>query len=132
MQQTQNKKRNIKPIVALMILSFSVLVGATFAYFTSSVSFENDFIVGRYKVVTTEEFESPNNWAPGEEIPKTITTTNEGTIPAAVRVKFEEKWFNGSTEITSQVAADAVSINLDNINEWNRELTRRLGISEVQ
>ena len=121
MQQTQNKKRNIKPIVALMILSFSVLVGATFAYFTSSVSFENDFIAGRYKVVTTEEFESPTNWAPGEEIPKTITTTNEGTIPAAVRVKFEEKWFNGSTEITNQVAADAVSINLDNINEWVRQ-----------
>lgn len=121
MEQTQSKKKNIKPIAALMILSFSVLVGATFAYFTSSVSFENDFIAGRYKVVTTEEFESPANWAPGEEIPKTITTTNEGTIPAAVRVKFEEKWFNGSTEITSQVAADAVSINLDNINEWVRQ-----------
>ena len=121
MNQTQSRKKDLKPIVALMILSFSVLVGATFAYFTSTATFENQFVAGRYKVVTTEVFESPNNWAPGQEIPKTITTTNEGTIPAAVRVKFEEKWFDGDTEITNQVAADMVSVNLDNTNEWVRQ-----------
>lgn len=121
MQQTQNQRRNIKPIVALMILSFSVLVGATIAYFSSNVTFENEFIAGKYKVVTTEEFESPSNWAPGEEIPKTITTTNEGTIPAAVRVKFEEKWLMGENDVTDQVSADTVAINLDNTNEWIRQ-----------
>ena len=121
MEQTQLKKKNLKPMVAIMILTFSVMIGATFAYFTSSATFENEFIAGRYKVVTTEVFESPNNWAPGEEIPKTITTTNEGTIPAAVRVKFEEKWYNGETEITNSIALDTVSINFDNTNDWTRQ-----------
>jgi len=121
MNQSKELKQKIKPIVALMILSFSAFVGATVAYFTSSASFENEFIAGKYKVVTTEEFESPSNWAPGEEIPKTITTKNEGTIPAAVRVKFEEKWFVEGNEVTDQIPADTVAINLDNINEWLRQ-----------
>lgn len=114
------KRKNIKPVVALIALSLSIIVGATFAYFSSSSTFENEFFTGKYRLVTTEEFESPNNWAPGQEIPKTIVTANEGDITAAVRVKFEEKWFNGETEITNQISANTVSINFDNTNEWVR------------
>ena len=114
--------KKIRTIIALMAISFGVLVGSTFAYFSSSATFQNVFTAGKYKVVTTEEFVSPDNWAPGEEIPKTITTENQGTIDAAVRVKFQEKWETPEgADITNQVAANTVIINMDNTNEWIRQ-----------
>lgn len=115
------KKIKTNPIVSIIAILCGVLIGSTFSYYQSRSSFENVFNTGTYKVISTEEFTSPNNWKPGEEIPITVTTTNEGTITAAVRVKFEEKWYDGDTEITQQVASDSVAINFDNINDWTRQ-----------
>ena len=78
------KVKNKKSIIALVGVLAVALVGLTFAYFQSSATFTNMFTTGTYHVVTTEQFVAPTNWTPGEEIPKTITSTNEGTIPAAV------------------------------------------------
>ena len=114
--------KNKKSLIAIIAVLLVAVVGVTFAYFQSSVSFENLFTTGTYKVVTTETFESPSNWAPGEEIPKTITSTNEGTIPAAVRVSYTEQWLDeDNQDITSQVANGTAIINLDNTNEWTKE-----------
>ena len=113
------KKRTLLAIFALILVVF---IGATIAYFQSSASFDNIFNTGTYKVVTTEVFESPDNWKPGEEIPKTITTKNEGTIDAAVRVSYTEKWEDSEgNDITSQVASGTAIINLDNTNDWTKE-----------
>ena len=113
------KKKNLFAIIAVLLI---LVVGATIAYFQSSASFENVFNTGIYKVTTTETFESPSNWAPGEEIPKTITTKNEGTIDAAVRVSFTEKWEDSEgNDITSQVPNGTVIINLDNTSDWTQE-----------
>ena len=120
MEKKYNKK--IRTIIALLSISFGVLVGSTLAYYSSNTTFENVFNTGKYKVTTTEEFVSPENWVPGEEIPKTITTENKGTIDAAVRVKFQEKWENSEgVDITNQVTADSVIINFDNVNDWVRQ-----------
>ena len=113
------KKKTLVAIIALLLV---VVVGATFAYFQTSASFENVFNTGTYKLVTTEVFESPDNWKPGDEIPKTITTKNEGTIDAAVRVSYTEQWLDeNDQDITSQVAVGAAIINLDNTNKWTKE-----------
>ena len=114
--------KNKKSLIAIVALVLVVLVGVTIAYFTSSASFENIFNTGTYKVVTTEVFESPDNWAPGQEIPKTITTTNEGTIPAAVRVSYTEQWLDSEdVDITDQVDNGTAIINLDNTSDWTKE-----------
>ena len=113
--------KNKKTIVAIIAVLLVVVVGVTFAYFQSTADFENLFNVGIYKVTTTEVFESPSNWAPGQEIPKTITTTNEGTIPAAVRVSYTEQWLDGDTDITSSIPNGTVTINLDNTSDWTKE-----------
>ena len=88
----------------------------------SSNLFENIFNTGTYRVVTTEVFESPTNWATGEEMQKTITTTNEGTIPAAVRVSYTEQWLDeNDNDITSQITNGTANINLDNTSDWVQE-----------
>ena len=112
------KKRNLY-IVAF--LCFITLVGVTIAYLQSTDTFENIFNAGTYKTVTHEEFTSPTNWTPGDETPKTITTTNEGTIPVRVRVKLEENWKNSNNEELPLEFADSKKtslINLDNEVDW--------------
>lgn len=110
--------KNKKSLVALAAIILIAIIGVTFAYFQTTGSFVNIFGTGTYRVVTTEVFEGPENWAPGEEIPKTITSTNEGTIPAAVRISYTEKWFDGDTEITNNVSAGTAIINFDNTEDW--------------
>ena len=117
--------KNKKTLIAIIAVLLVLVVGATIAYFQSSASFENVFNTGTYKVVATEEFVSPDNWKPGEEIPKTIKTTNEGTIPAAVRASITEQWIKEidgvETDITNQVANGTAIINLDNTDYWTHE-----------
>ena len=114
----KNKKRIITTLGLLLI----VIVGATFAYYTSNTSFENVFNAGKYKVTLTEEFVSPDNWVPGETIPKTVTAKNDGTVPAAVRISYTEQWtkeIDGvETDITSQVSPNPAIINFANQTDW--------------
>ena len=118
-------KKKTKRLITIVGLLLIVVVGATFAYFQTNASFVNIFNTGTYRVVTTEEFVGPENWAPGQEIPKTITSTNEGTIPAAVRVSYTEQWLKEidgvETDITNQITNGTVIINLDNTSEWIQE-----------
>ena len=114
--------KNNRAFLAIIFLLFIVLIGTTFAYFQSSTNFINEFNYGIYDVYTTEVFESPDNWKPGEEIPKTITTKNEGTIDAAVRVSYTEKWEDSEgNDITNSIDEGTAIINLDNTNEWTKE-----------
>ena len=111
-----------KSLIAIMSLILVVVVGVTFAYFQSTGTFANVFQTGKYRLVTTEVFESPDNWKPGETIEKTITTKNEGTIPAAVRVSYTEEWFDSEEhDITNSIDEGSAIINFDNQNEWIHE-----------
>ena len=115
------KVKNKKSIIALVGVLAVALVGLTFAYFQSSATFTNMFTTGTYHVVTTEQFVAPTNWTPGEEIPKTITSTNEGTIPAAVRVKYEDAWTDSEGNPITELPNRPVFINLDNTDDWVKE-----------
>ena len=114
------KKRNLYVVA---FLCFITLVGVTIAYLQSTDTFENIFNAGTYSVVTHEEFTSPDNWAPGDTTNKTITTTNEGTIPVRVRVKLEESWTSandGNLPLVSNNIQLAL-INLDNTEDWIKD-----------
>ena len=113
------KKKRIITIAGLLLIS---VIGATFAYYTSNTTFENVFNAGKYKVTLTEVFESPDNWVPGETVPKTVTAKNDGTVPAAVRISYTEQWLQEidgvETDITSQVTPNPAIINFANTNDW--------------
>ena len=113
------KKKRIITTLGLLLV---VVIGATFAYYTSNTSFENVFNAGKYKITLTEEFVSPDNWVPGETIPKTVTAKNDGTVDAAVRISYTEQWtkeIDGvETDITSQVSPNPAIINFDNTDDW--------------
>ena len=112
------KKKNL-----LILLLLFLSIGVTIAYLQSTDTFENIFNAGTYSVITHEEFTSPDNWAPGDTTPKTITTTNEGTIPVRVRVKLTETWTSsndGNLPLESYGIKLAV-INFDNTEDWVKD-----------
>ena len=115
------KIKNKKTLIAISAILLIAIVGVTFAYFQSTDQFRNVFSTAKYRLVSTEVFTSPSNWQPGEEIPKTVVTKNEGTVPAAVRISYTEKWFDGETEITDTIPAGTVIINFDNQEDWTKE-----------
>ena len=113
------KKKTLIAIVSLLLIA---LVGATFAYYTSNTSFENVFNTGKYKVVVTEEFTSPDKWLPGNTVPKTVTAKNEGTVDAAVRISYVEEWVDkNGVDITSQINPNPAIINFANQSDWTKE-----------
>ena len=83
---------NKKSLVALALVALIGVVGATFAYFTSSAKLTNEFTTGTYSTSVTEEFVSPDNWTPGTTTKKKVNVTNNGSVDVAVRASYTEKW----------------------------------------
>ena len=114
------KKKSLVAIAAVFLVA---VIGGTLAYFNSSAIFENQFNLGNYNIVTQEVFTSPSNWSPGDTTPKTITATNNGTINAAVRVKYEEAWTDSNEDEISNIPNDAVTINFTTPSKWTYNST---------
>ena len=122
--------KNKKPIIALGALAVVGLIAGTIAYFTSEATFDNVFTTAVYKTKSEETFNSPDNWTPGQEVPKTVVTENQGTIPVAVRVSTAESWKNeqgGTIDVATIGNIEAALpgtpkkiaiINLDNTSDW--------------
>ena len=117
------KIKNKKTMIAIIVSLFVVVMGTTYALFFSNTSIANLFSVGNFNVVTTETFTSPASWQPGQEIPKSITATNNGDIQAAFRVKYTESWVDSNNNPISNVPANAVTINFINTRDWTYNST---------
>ena len=109
------KKTNKKPLIAIAVLAIIGIVGGTFAYFTSTATFQNLFQTATYQTVSTETFVSPTDWAPGTTTDKTITVKNEGSIPVGVQVCYNGSWSQGSG-----LAANLVTVNRANTSAWTQ------------
>jgi alternate signal-mediated exported protein len=93
------KEKNRKPLIFILLLVFvGIVVAGTFAYYTSSDTFNNEFDAGKYKIETQEAFVSPENWTPGTTTPKTFSVTNKGTVDAAVKVCFTQNWVDANNQ----------------------------------
>jgi len=111
--------KNKKTLVAIVAILLIIGVGVTFAYFSSEDSFANLFNAGIYRIIDQEQFVSPDNWLPGETIPKVVTTKNTGSINAAVRISYTEKWEDSDTnDISSQIDPNPAIINFTNTSDW--------------
>ena len=88
--------KNKKTLIALLLVGILSAIGATFAYYSSSNTFENIFNTDTYSTEVTEVFDSPQDWTPGTTTEKQIYATNKGNVDAAVRVSYEEKWEDAS------------------------------------
>ena len=84
-----NQKRTI--IILILVLTIGI-VGLTIAYFSNSSTVNNIFTTQPYGTTVTENFTSPSNWLPGQEVDKTVVATNTGNVDEAVRISLSESW----------------------------------------
>lgn len=112
-------KKNKKPLIALTAVIAVILVGATVAYFATSVDFDNVFTTGTYQTNSIEVFTSPSNWKPGEKIDNTVVVENEGSIPVAVRVSYTSGvWTDSNGDELDPQPTGKVTINFANQADW--------------
>ena len=118
---------NNKKVTILFILFMTTIllgiVGFTIAYFTSSTDFDNEFYTAVYQTKATETFTSPENWMPGDTIPKTLTIKNEGNVDVKARVCISEEWTSNNNESLPLIFDDVrmALINFDNAEDWTQE-----------
>jgi len=102
---------NKKALIALALVAIVGVVGATFAYYTSTATVENEFTTGTYGTTVTEVFTSPDDWTPGTTTEKVVNVTNTGNVPIAIRVKYTEKWTaaDGTTVLSGESDGERVA-----------------------
>lgn len=89
---TKSKKTNRKKSIALACIGVLTILGGTLAYFTTSDEIANSFSTAKYEAKVVETFNSPDTWTPGTTTNKTVTVTNNGNVPMALRASYTEKW----------------------------------------
>lgn len=86
-------KKNSK-VFALAGIGALALVGGTFAYYSSTQTFNNPFETSNFGTSVVEKFNPSegDTWVPGATVDKEVYATNTGDGEVWVRVKFEEEW----------------------------------------
>ena len=115
------KIKNKKVILVLVLL---LGIAASFAYYTTTDSFENIFKTSKYGTKVEEVFESPDDWTPGDETSKTVIATNTGDVCENVRVSYTESWKNENNNdlpLVDPILNERIAIiNFDNTADWKQ------------
>lgn len=101
--------------------AIAAVISVTVAYNSDNSTIRNEFGVGQYKTVFTEQFTSPNNWKPGDETTKTFTVKNETDTDIKVRIKYKENWRNALDTKNLPAVKDGVALAdvvLQNLEDW--------------
>lgn len=79
-------------VFTLAALCAVVMIGVSWAYWSQEYTVANEFQLGTYRTGIVEEFESPTNWRPGDQVNKDVEIRNEGTVPVYVQVVLSQEW----------------------------------------
>ncbi len=87
MKRKRKSSLQRRVLAASVILSLLIVVGGTFAWFTSYDEVVNKLTaVHNYGVSITEDFTAPENWLPGQAVNKDVQAVNTGNVDALVRM----------------------------------------------
>ena len=87
-------KKRIPAIIAIALVVF--MLGNTFAFWTQEVRVKNEYKIGKHSTQIVEEFDTPNNWMPGQDVTKKVSVLNEGSFPVFVKVQINLKWLGNN------------------------------------
>ncbi|MEG0919743.1 MAG: BsaA family SipW-dependent biofilm matrix protein [Anaerovoracaceae bacterium] len=97
--------KNKKTKVGIVGLIAVMVVGGSVAYFSQTMSVDNEFNTGKYGATLVEKFTPPaEKWEPGMETNKDVMVKNTENTDLVVRVKMEEKWVRNDQTIKTNDA----------------------------
>ncbi len=102
MKRTEKKRKQKKAVLICTLATAAVIVGGmTFAWYTSKDQVTNRLsAAGKYGTSIVEDFQSPEDWIPGQEINKDVSVVNTGTVDALVRM-----YFSGRMTVLKETSA---------------------------
>ena len=109
----KKRKSNNKVLVVAIVLALVIVIGATFAWYTSKdevtnkISASNDF-----NVSITETYTPETTWTPGEEVNKDVAIVNTGSVPAFVRAYVDGQF------VVTKLKEETFSDELDPTKEY--------------
>jgi len=109
------KNINKRTKIAISVLLSLTLLAATWAYFNQELNIDNQFNTANHGVETIEKFTPEQELLPGETIDKKVGVENTGDYGLVVRIRFDEKWERGGTELIAISSEDNGDFN-DKIN----------------
>ena len=120
-KNVNNNNRTVKPLIALALVALVGIIGGTFAYFNSTSVITTTLSTKPYSTTVTDTFTSPENWLPGTTTPKTVSVTNSGEVPIAVRASYTESW----EDSTGNPLSPTISVAVDDGNGGTTNETQR-------
>ncbi len=117
-QNSTKKSKDKRLLIGAIIVAIIIIIGATFAWLTSTDTVTNRLTASaNYGVAITEKFEPPTIWTPGEEVTKEVSVVNTGNIDAFVHVTFDN-----TMEFTAEEAGSGTPNNgeiyVDDSTSW--------------
>ncbi|MBR3377856.1 hypothetical protein IKG50_00795, partial [Candidatus Saccharibacteria bacterium] len=117
----RNKRHFRRPLFAIIAAVFLLAIGGTIALVSEQMNFNNKFSLSAENIDHIETFDSPQDWQPCQEEPKTVVTTNNSTHPVKVRLSYDEWWRNQADTENLPIEQDGrrlTTINFQNENDW--------------
>lgn len=127
----KNLKKSHKLILTGVALLIAV-VGSTYAWWTASITHEQEVTMGKFKVTAT--FEEPDyldDYEPGLTVELDGTIKNDGSIPALIKVASNSQVRFNQAGSDFQPAGEAVALNLLPTNNasqgyWFKDTSNRV------
>ncbi len=105
------KKKSAKQrrvLIVAVIVAIAIVAGSTFAWFTSKDEVTNRLSASAdYNVAIAEDFQSPEEWIPGQTINKDVSAVNTGSVDAFVRM-----WLGGQLKVLNKDIKTAASYDV--------------------
>lgn len=122
--------KNKKSLAAIIAIALIIGIGGTFAYFTFTESFNNNFTLGSENIDFEEVFDSPDDWLPCTITPKVLDVKNKSSFGIDARISFQEYWEeldeNGRAtgeRLPNQVNGEDAAIKNINTADWTYNAT---------
>lgn len=122
MERERLSKKRKKVLAAVVVLALVIVIGGTFAWFTSKDEVTNKLSAeSQYGVAITESFTSPESWIPGQEVEKKVSAVNTGNVDAflklAVSSTLDLTVVTGAEDFDENNTADYVVLNTEDPDE---------------
>lgn len=88
--------------IAILGLAAMLLIGGSFAYFTSTLKTDNKLTTDKFGAETIEEFNPGGELIPGAVIKKSVGVTNTGDYSLVARIKYDETWTRKGEDVAYQ------------------------------
>ncbi len=107
------------------------VIGGVLAFWTQQILSHNEFQTAVYDTSIEEEFQSPDNWAPGQETDKDAWVRNDSSIPVFVKVRIRQEWTHDGDKLPLSFGREDGSVVYAADVNWGSNVVYKDSITDI-